>query len=1122
MLIRKQDKRLLATPLKWLTYLGMATVIIITMYRGIRAFDQITEDQDMETLNADINTIELIHTEGLDAISFAAFERQFDLVLKSMKQHLISEEAHILRSDTFGIERYFNETDTFKKCEFYHGAGPGISAAISYCEHRGFWGRITTEDGIYDIEKIDGDRHRVIFVDSDDEMQGFRTNGYREFIPKSDAGEPVISRRLSGAAPAIQFPNCTTIEMLLIQFPSIRNAHEYKDDADKLNQDTLAMLLEANIMFKNTRFIKDGVEFICFDLLLAGIIPAVAKPELSAVTCDECVDWDELTGCTTMTISGGPADFNGVYSRSDNQQCIDGMPYFEKGGLRIIYDSTDRKWLVSSFADDSRSDLARCTTDTKSRGYQKLTECIKGMWEYKDTVNTGDLIKICADNNGRSQTTVTISGPLTPLHSADLDGVYSIFKPCDGGVQPKFRRESPSISILSYDTDKDKWIVQQNIGSIITLAKCTTSKVVSGGIQDLRGCTTGKWKVAESWNGDEIQYGRDTEMTSTIFAPPISIYAPKQSMRIGTGCPDANDWFKPVNECETGPELMAQACWTTQKDGEKCWTDDTDIRDQDQFTALIVHYMRALMHRDKWVYDAPYGIRKNPFGYFPAGKAFSSKPGWKSVICDAGVYGLYAIGTITPWTFAHELGHNLGANHDQAEFCGEYGGDFGHIMGYKGGILSFSQCSVDQFYEKWQLGNYDCLWTIHTHAADTHVDEILVIHAHCGNGEVEGLEECDPPADQPNDCCDMTYCIWKPGCCQGSAVFECVEVRNEGGTIEIWGPHPKAGSYMSKEMLNGYVGYYGGCIDPDPSVSRVYKEMEVRHGYRAPFFLKHVEDYILTAGSNTERYAIDTGTHKGWNQYTTEELGKGWWIISLNDDVNCAPNTVCHGLRAEVVCISDPDQPDILPIHCDWRAIPQTRDEQTTHGNTINNLDLSNWKLPKLTANKMSDASVCYSDAHKLTLRACYECLHWEWIPYGISIEGAPKHESTGNDPLNNVYETRIVDLNGNYWRAGNEECRHSMPVWVKDFLQIGYDLGEDQWFVSYHGYGTEHLDFARCNSTVFFGEYQDLLSCTEGQWLYRYAPWINHEHSYLISITLFSSSLNCFLHFTFPQRAAW
>ena len=424
-----------------------------------------------------------------------------------------------------------------------------------------------------------------------------------------------------------------------------------------------------------------------------------------------------------------------------------------------------------------------------------------------------------------------------------------------------------------------------------------------------------------------------------------------------------------------------------------------------------------------------------------------------------------------------------------------------HVMGYAGHtsdqvaqVNAFSHCSVVQFYEKWALGSYECLWE-----TETAEGVIRDLNGHCGNGKIEGFEECD---DELDKCCDMTTCTWTPGCCQGNQVFECVAVRNEGGTIKIYGPDENPNHKVSKEMLNGYVGYYGGCIDPDPSVSRVYKEMEVRHGYRAPFFLKHVEDYILS-GSNTKRYAIDTGTHKGWNQYTTEELGKGWWIISLNDDVSCAPNTVCHGLRAEVVCISDPDQPDILPNQCDWRAIPQTGNEQKKYGNNINNLDLSNWKLPTLTANKTADASVCYSDAHKVNLRACYECLHWESIPDGISIEGAPKHESKGTRYQNGQGEwieaVRTVDLNGVYRRNGNEDCWHGMPHFVKDFLQIFYDSGEDKWSISYFGDGGEHLEFAKCYSDQFVGEYQSVLGCTEETWKTSkihedYLSWVSKD----------------------------
>ena len=283
MLIKKPEKGLLATPLKWLGYLGMATMLIVMAYHGIRVFDQIKEDQDMETVNVDINSkgdresgndenpvinfIDLIHTDDLDVISFIAFQRRFDLNLTPMKHQIISDKAHILRSDTFGVDRYFNESNTFKKCEFYHGVGLGMSAAISHCEHRGFWGRITTKEGVYDIERIDGDRHRIISVDLEDEVGEFRTNGADEFI---------IPRRSLGAAPvdppAVRFPECAKIEMLLIYMPSIQS--KYANDPNKLDEDALATLLEAQILYHETDYIKDGVEFICFDLVLSATLSA--------------------------------------------------------------------------------------------------------------------------------------------------------------------------------------------------------------------------------------------------------------------------------------------------------------------------------------------------------------------------------------------------------------------------------------------------------------------------------------------------------------------------------------------------------------------------------------------------------------------------------------------------------------------------------------------------------------------------------------------------------------------------------------------------------------------------------------------------------------------------------
>ena len=269
-------------------------MVIIMAYHGIRVFDQITKDQDVKPGNVDnqspsFEIIELIHTDDLDAISFTAFQRRFDLKLTAMKHQIISEKAHILKSDAFEIDHYFNESHVFEHCEFYHGVGSALSAAISHCEHRGFWGKITAEDEIYVIEKVGGDQHRIESVDMTQEVEEWKKFEHHEdSIPgiptlESFAFEANDVRRLqsedSTQTPAKEvLDECAKIEMLLIQHPSLQNwyTNKYPDDKpmEKMMEETMAMMLAAAIMFKETVWMKDGVEFICFDLVLSGVLRA--------------------------------------------------------------------------------------------------------------------------------------------------------------------------------------------------------------------------------------------------------------------------------------------------------------------------------------------------------------------------------------------------------------------------------------------------------------------------------------------------------------------------------------------------------------------------------------------------------------------------------------------------------------------------------------------------------------------------------------------------------------------------------------------------------------------------------------------------------------------------------
>ena len=269
-------------------------MIIIMAYHGIRVFDQITKDQDVKPGNVDnqspsFEIIELIHTDDLDAISFTAFQRRFDLKLTAMKHQIISKGAHILKSDASEIDRYLNESHVFEHCEFYHGVGPALSAAISHCAHRGFWGKITAEDEIYVIEKVEGDQHRIESVDMSQEVEEWKKFQHHEdsipgipsleaFAFEANNVRRVQSEDSTSTSTKAVLDECAKIEMLLIQHPSLQSCYtdKYPDDnpMEKMMEETMAMFLAAAIMFKETVWMKDGVEFICFDLVLSGVLRA--------------------------------------------------------------------------------------------------------------------------------------------------------------------------------------------------------------------------------------------------------------------------------------------------------------------------------------------------------------------------------------------------------------------------------------------------------------------------------------------------------------------------------------------------------------------------------------------------------------------------------------------------------------------------------------------------------------------------------------------------------------------------------------------------------------------------------------------------------------------------------
>ncbi|XP_037319459.2 disintegrin and metalloproteinase domain-containing protein 9 [Pungitius pungitius] len=118
---------------------------------------------------------------------------------------------------------------------------------------------------------------------------------------------------------------------------------------------------------------------------------------------------------------------------------------------------------------------------------------------------------------------------------------------------------------------------------------------------------------------------------------------------------------------------------------------------------------------------------------------------------------------------AHEMGHNLGMNHDRSGCT--CNGNSGCIMGaVNGGVPAFSSCSAQDFENLIVRGGGTCL-------KNQPSPSNVVGVAECGNGRLEEGEQCDcgKPAECNNKCCDAATCQFTSGsaCAQGGCCSNC-------------------------------------------------------------------------------------------------------------------------------------------------------------------------------------------------------------------------------------------------------------------------------------------------------------------------------------------------------------
>ncbi|CAG5904884.1 unnamed protein product [Menidia menidia] len=123
---------------------------------------------------------------------------------------------------------------------------------------------------------------------------------------------------------------------------------------------------------------------------------------------------------------------------------------------------------------------------------------------------------------------------------------------------------------------------------------------------------------------------------------------------------------------------------------------------------------------------------------------------------------------------AHEMGHNLGMNHDDTRCDCE---EKGCIMSASAkGSSIFSKCSADDFETLVLRGGGACLKN------QPSLSDVVGV-AQCGNGRWEDGEQCDcgTPEECKNDCCDAATCKFTRGssCAHGECCDKC-QIRVAG------------------------------------------------------------------------------------------------------------------------------------------------------------------------------------------------------------------------------------------------------------------------------------------------------------------------------------------------------
>uniref|UniRef100_A0A2R8MEP3 ADAM metallopeptidase domain 7 n=1 Tax=Callithrix jacchus TaxID=9483 RepID=A0A2R8MEP3_CALJA len=183
---------------------------------------------------------------------------------------------------------------------------------------------------------------------------------------------------------------------------------------------------------------------------------------------------------------------------------------------------------------------------------------------------------------------------------------------------------------------------------------------------------------------------------------------------------------------------------------------------QERILKTRKHFDHVLLLSGKWLYTHVQGIS------YPGGMClpyYSS-----SVIKD-----LLPDTNIVANRMAHQLGHNLGMQHDEFP-CTCPSGKC--VMDSDGSIpaLKFSKCSQDQYQQYLKDYKPTCM-------LDIPFPYKFNDFQYCGNKKVDEGEECDCGTGQEctNPCCDAHTCVLKPGftCAEGECCESC-QIKKAG------------------------------------------------------------------------------------------------------------------------------------------------------------------------------------------------------------------------------------------------------------------------------------------------------------------------------------------------------